>query len=437
MVSVMTTATIRSEWVGRVVDERFTLLQWLGGSERSDVFLTELQGPSPRKAAIKLVPADGEDAEIRLADWATKNLSHPHLIKLLHTGRCQIDADALLYAVMEYADEVLSEIIPERPLTPGEAKQTLAPVLDALSYLHAKGFVHGHLKPSNIMAVDNQLKLSADTLHATGKPGKHLPPTVYDAPERANGTISPAADIWSLGVLLVETLTQHPPIWDSTTNREPVVPQSIPQPLAGIAKECLRSDLSRRCTISDVRRWLEDPLSLPNSTGEPAATPRPARLRLTIIIAAVLVLMAAVAGLELRSHQTRPSPASGQQQPMQPTAALPPPSAPQTQASKDLTVKGAVAQRVLPNAPQSALMTIQGTVQVRVRVTVDPSGKVSNATFDSPGPSKYFANLALQAARNWTFKPPLLVGQPVASMWILRFQFRRTGTDAIPVEASR
>jgi len=69
-----------------------------------------------------------------------------------------------------YADEVLSEILPERALTPAEAKEMLAPVIDTLSYLHAKGLVHGRLKPSNILAVDDRLKLSGDSFKGRAAP---------------------------------------------------------------------------------------------------------------------------------------------------------------------------------------------------------------------------------------------------------------------------
>jgi TonB family protein len=438
MVSAMTAAAIRSDWVGRVIDGRFTLLQWLGGSGRSGVFLTELQDPRSRKAAIKLIPADAGDAGTHIAGWAaTKTLSHPHLMSLLHTGRCQIDTAVLLYAVTEYAEEVLSEIIPERPLTPCEAEEMLAPVLDALSYLHGKGFVHGHLKPSNIMAVDNQVKLSGDSLQVTGKLGKHfLSPTVYDAPEGATETISPARDVWSLGILLVEVLTQHPPVWDRSTNREPVVPESIPQPFADIAQKCLRFDYARRCTISDVKNRLEAVRSLPNPARKTGRTV-PAKLRVTVLIAAVLVLFAAIVALELRSHQARSPLPTEKQGPVHAIAARPPQSpVPGTPTSKGLTVQGSVAERVLPNVPESARMTIRGTVKVSIRVTVDSSGDVSNATFDSPGASKYFANMALHAARDWKFKPAQVDGQSVTSVWILRFQFRNTATEVTPVEAS-
>jgi TonB family protein len=434
----MTTAAIRSDWVGRIIDGRITLLQWLGGSEWSGVYLTELQGDRSQKAAIKLIPADAGDAEAYIAGWAaTTTLSHPHLMRLFHTGRCQIDSAGLLYVVTEYAEEVLSEIIPERPLTPREANEMLAPVLDALFYLHEKGFVHGHLKLSNIMVVDNQVKVSGDSLEFKGELGKHFPALrVYDAPEVAIERISPTADVWSLGVTLVEALTQHPPVWDRSTNREPAVPESIPQPFADIAQGCLRFDPARRCTLSDVKARLEPARSLPNPTRKTGRTV-PAKLRVTALIAAVLVLLAVIAALQLRSRQTRPSLPTGKQRPVPTTAVLPPQSpVPGTQTSKSLAMKGAVAERVLPDVPRRASMTIQGKVEVRIRVTVDPSGDVSNAAFDSPGVSKYFANLALQAARNWRFKPAQVDDQAVSSVWILRFQFRQTGTEVTPVEAS-
>ena len=43
----------------------------------------------------------------------------------------------LLYVVMEHAEENLSEILPQRALTPSEARDMLGLVLDALSNLHA------------------------------------------------------------------------------------------------------------------------------------------------------------------------------------------------------------------------------------------------------------------------------------------------------------
>ena len=99
-------------------------------------------------------------------------------------------------------------------------------------------------------------------------------------------------------------------------------------------------------------------------------------------------------------------------------------------------VKGTVAERVLPDVLPSARESIRGQVNIRIRVTVDPRGDVSNATFDSPGPSKHFAKLALQAAQHWRFTPAQVDGQAVSSVWILQFQFTQTAILVAPVQAS-
>lgn len=431
----MSTATVRKDhdWIGRVIDGRFTLLQWLGGSEWGDVFLTELPENPSQKAAIKLVPADTADADAHIAGWAaTTTLSHPNLVRLFHTGRCQINSARLLYAVMEYAEENLSQVIPERPLTPSETREMLPAVLDALSFLHQKGFVHGHLKPSNIMVVDNQLKICWDRRHVAGQLRKRLPALgAYDAPELASGTISPAADVWSLGVTLVEALTQQKPTWDGSTSREPVLPGSIPQPFADIARECLRTNPTQRCTLRDVKARLDPARSLPSPVNK-ISEARTGRFRLTALIAAALVLLV-IAALKLRLHQSPPV-----VQQAAPEMAAPPsqPSVPESQSSKGMLAKGAVVERVQPEVSRNASKTIQGKVKVTIRITVDASGNVSNAAFDSSGPSKYFANLALQAARQWKFKSAQVGGRAVPSVWILRFQFGRDGTEITPAEVS-
>ena len=100
----------------------------------------EMSGPS-QKAIIKLVSADQEEAAKRMAAWeAATALSHPNLMQVFAYGRCQIDSVPLFYVVTEFADEVLAEVLRERPLTPQETHEMLGPALDALSYLHGKGF---------------------------------------------------------------------------------------------------------------------------------------------------------------------------------------------------------------------------------------------------------------------------------------------------------
>jgi len=66
---------------------------------------------------------------------------------------------------------------------------------------------------------------------------------------------------------------------------------------------------------------------------------------------------------------------------------------------------------------------VEGHFKVSICVEVDPEGNVSQASIDSPGPSRYFANQALRAAQNWKFNPAKVDGRAVPSTWLLEFQF--------------
>src|SRR2546422_11551930 len=122
---------------------------------------------------------------------------------------------------MEYAGEDLSQMLPHRPLTPAEARDMLAPALDALAYVHGKGFAHGHMKPANIMAIDDQLKLSSDGLCRMGEStGGRRKPRGYDPPEAARGTIAPAGGGWALGKNPGAAPAQRPAGWEGEENGE-------------------------------------------------------------------------------------------------------------------------------------------------------------------------------------------------------------------------
>src|SRR6266404_1420804 len=188
----MNTAVARESLVGQVVDGKYELLQWLGNSEHSTVFRTELPWQK-QKAAIKLVPVTSQQVEEQISQWKiAATLSHPHLLRIFDAGVGQIMGTRMLYVVMEYAEEDLSQVLPVRPLSAHEAGEMLRPVLDVLSHLHEKGLVHGRIKPSNVMAVENQIKLSCDHVHRLGDPSdKDTLPSIYDAPEIETGAICP------------------------------------------------------------------------------------------------------------------------------------------------------------------------------------------------------------------------------------------------------
>ncbi len=478
------------QWEGQVVNGSFPLRQYLGGSHHSHhsaVFLTERRGREPQKAAIKLIAVDPASAAIQLARWElAAKLSHPHLLRLFETGSCQLDSVVLLYVVMEYAEENLAQILPQRPLTPAEARDLLEPALDALAYIHGKSLAHGRLKPSNILAAHDQLKLSSDSLvrvdeSASGvaKSGVALP-SVYDAPEVAIGKISSASDSWSLGMTLMEALTQRLPVREGMA--EPV-PETVPVPFMGIAHCCLRRDPQRRCSAADIAARLRSTSSSSTATSKSVSKAQgPSTLRIPAaaakwryilpVTALALVATAVLIGPKLlnqspegqpqaavsaehsaesssprsseRSFEPQNAPAKLQSAPVKtkPSArkpvgtnqsssgAVPAPASapPAPEASVPASSQGTVLQQVEPSVSKSARNTIHGTIKVRVKVGVDPSGSVESATLVSPGPSKYFARQAMQAVQQWKFVP---APGHYARTWIVRFGFRRSGTDAV------
>src|SRR5881628_581369 len=67
---------------GQVIDNRFRLRQYLGGTDDSDVFLTQFADPQSRRAAIKFIPA-GPTADLQLSLWRrVKQLEHPNLLRI-------------------------------------------------------------------------------------------------------------------------------------------------------------------------------------------------------------------------------------------------------------------------------------------------------------------------------------------------------------------
>ena len=475
-----------SECVGHVINGEFPLEQYLGGSEQSAVFLTERPGSESSRAAIKIVSADA-NADLRLSQWRlAQGFAHPHLIRIFDSGRCRLLDRDLLFVVMDYAEENLAQIIPERPLTAGEAQEMLAPLLDTLAWLHSKNLVHGRLKPSNILAIKDQLKLSSDGICAFGASINILgKPCAYDAPESASTGLTPGSDVWSLGVSLAEVLTQRVPAGNVKAESEPISADALPAPFSEIVRGCLHPDPAQRWTLSAIAAHLqpqpspvtsEPPLEATPPSPAPVVAPQinaprsevvppPANARATLarrrllLTAVAVVAVVILAGWALRLHRETTSASPESRSNAQPTSSENAPvgsashskpspvphraqvrtaqTKPAPQRGGDAAptdhapLEGAVVHQVLPDVPQSARDTIQGTVRVGIRVQVDRSGAVVGTALESAGPSAYFARLALQAAQNWTFTP----GSQDMRTFTLRFQFTNTATRASAAQA--
>ena len=464
-------------WEGQVIDGRFPLRQYLGGSAHSGVFLTEYGQESPRATVIKLVSADSGKAEAwMLRRELAAGLSHPGLVSLFHFGTCQIEGTGLVYVVMERADEDLSQVIPTRPLAPAEVREMLPPVLETLAYIHSEGFAHGRLTPTNIMAASDRVKVSSDGLLRIGESSDDLwEPSPNGPPESRTG-VTPGGDVWSLGMTLVEALTQHAPAWDPAGTGDPVVPEHLEAPFLDIARRCLRLDPRLRCSLDEIVRALQPAVPSPQArpieakaipaakavTKRPYLVPAAVGTILGVLICTGLILTHALSSsAETGSpHPTASEPAAVQEIPQAaaaaqgakevaappddktPEASSPVPtlaaSVPATDNSAekaapavaDKPAAGDVVDRLLPDVPPQILGTIRGKVTVRVRVKVDPAGAVVDAELNSQPGSKYFDKMALDAARRWKFKPASDTGNGAGSARMLRFEFRTDGCEA-------
>jgi len=464
---------ISEGWVGRIIDGRFALHEWLGGSGSSGVFRTDLPQPVTKRTAIKLIPVEGAQADAYVAGWAkAEMLLHPHLIRVFRAGHFQFGSIGLVYVVMECADEVLAQILLSRPLTTDETREMLAPLIDALGYLHGKGFVHGHLKPSNVLVVDDEVKISSDGVGAGGRRNRFDALSVYEAPEAESGVLSSASDVWSLGMTLVEALTQRTPQWERESGRAPVLPEGMPPVFAEIARDCLRLDPDERCSLAEIKARLEPnkPIAFPTAakkeigsddavaaeereseqnSGQRKIPAAPVALGLmaVVVIAAILMMRSCAkqeatqsAGSEsVPAQSTAPPATSGDVQGPAQAAPVAGASGGALSAStaKRSSEKGGVLNQKMPEVAPQARRTIHGTVAVAVRVDVDANGKVSDASFKTEGPSKYFARVALEAARGWMFKPAEKSGETVPSTWVIHFKFRERGDEATAVEERR
>src|ERR1041385_5774005 len=389
------TSTPWQEWEGRIIDRSFPLLRYLGGNAWSAVFLTHYGEPEPRNATIKIVRADAAGEDLTARWQRATELSHPHLIRLLQQGSCQVDQDSLRYLVTEYAEEDLATVLGQRPLTTEEARHVFDSALEVLAYLQGKGLAHGHLKPANIMAVDDQLKISSDGIRAAGDlPDGTRKAGVYDPPEIHHTGFSEAGDVWSLGLTLVQALTQRLP--DSTASKQnPVLPEILPAEFREIAAACLQADPQRRPTVAALAARPRQ-ISVASAEQTLVSPPESHRNRRYGASAAALWLAAALGGfaiLHRRAEPLLPAPVVAAQPKVQEkaepapapptvprpaptgsadrmapthTVATAPPVRHKGSAKSERPPAGQVAHQVMPEVPGKARDTIHGTVRLSV-----------------------------------------------------------------------
>jgi serine/threonine protein kinase len=441
----MTETEIWTKWESQVVNGIFPLRRFLGRSNHSVVFLTECRQQNLPNAAIKIIPEDPAQAETQLARWrAAAGLSHPHVMRLLDAGRCKLGGHPFLFVVSEYAEQNLAQILPHRGLTSDEAREMLAPTLDALAFLHGRGLVHGRVQPPNLLVVNDQLKLSSDGILPRGESyGSVAKPSPYDAPEARNGAMSYAGDVWSLGATLMEALTQIPPGPHDDAGAR--LPSSLPAPFAEFVRRCLQNDPANRPTIRDLEEQLNPPPEAltpaaenpPTEAARPIESPRAAIRELPrqsaptrgtpipqwLLPAVVGFAIFMAVWLSIRAIHSRA--ASQAPVALASAAAQPTATAPQTPAASAPT--SSVLHEEVPAVSRGVRESIRGQIKIAVRVTVDRLGNVTGENTEVRGSSRYFARLAAEAARKWKFAP---ADNASPREWLIQFEFARDGISA-------
>jgi serine/threonine protein kinase len=424
-----------AKWESQTVNGVFPLRRFLGKSSHSVVFLTEYAAGNVAQAAIKLIPENPALTETQLSQWRrVAAMPHPHLLRLFDSGHCEIGGHPFFFVVMELAEQNLAQILPHRALTPDETRGLLLPTLDALGFLHGKGLAQGQLKPSNILVVGDQLKLACDTIRAAG------------------GENGAGGDIFSLGLTLAEALTQQPPSWLDAESVVASLPADLPKDLVDIIQRCVNRNPAERPTVADLRAQNSPTPSAAPARSEAPAPKQPAapaapqahgmsetqsvkpastwvgERRPAMFVAAtsamvfVVVIAVFFAGAHFFLRGTGASvpqaavPAAEARESADATDANPAPSPPSL-----------VVHQEIPDISQTARQSIQGTIKVSVRVTVDASGNVVAESLENRGPSNYFARVTNDAAKRWTFVPS--ENQDSRRM-LLEFAFTRAGTTA-------
>lgn len=204
-------------------------------------------GEFDQKAAVKLTNRNLFSDELikrfRTERQILAKLEHKNIVRLLDGG---ITANHIPYFVMEYVEGAsITDFCAENALGIDERLALFLQVCEAVSYAHRGLIVHRDLKPSNILVTKNgEVKLLdfgiakiLDSEAQTQTANAPFTPE-YASPEQIKGeTITTASDIYSLGVILYELLTEKTPaeiygveraeIWRGVCESEPVRPSSV------------------------------------------------------------------------------------------------------------------------------------------------------------------------------------------------------------------
>src|SRR5438876_3559111 len=234
---------------------RYKIIEKLGAGGMGEVYLAQ-DTRLGRKVALKLLAEGLTKNRDRLTRfdqeaYAASALNHPNILTIYEMG----DEGGRHYIATEFVDGVtLRKRLHASPMELSEVLSTAIQVAGALEEAHAAGIIHRDIKPENIMIrrnghvkvldfglaklTERALAEETDTEAITRAlvqtdAGVVLGTSQYMSPEQARGKpVDARTDIWSLGVVLYEMATGHPPFTGETkTDVIVAIAKSDPQPL--------------------------------------------------------------------------------------------------------------------------------------------------------------------------------------------------------------
>jgi eukaryotic-like serine/threonine-protein kinase len=205
-----------------LIDERYELWDLAGSGGMADVYLAHDE-VLDRTVALKLLKdhlAQHHEFVERFRREARNaaSLSHPHIVPVFAWGETR---DGTCFIVMEYlpGGTLKRRIISEGALPARTAAAVALQIAEALQAAHEHGIIHSDIKPHNILITDSGhvkvadfgIARAAETTTISDH-GDILGTAHYISPEQAMGEpVSPASDLYSLGVVLYEMLTGRVP----------------------------------------------------------------------------------------------------------------------------------------------------------------------------------------------------------------------------------
>lgn len=256
---------VRESLVGQVLDGRYRLRASLGAGAFGFVMAADwdVGGSVVSTVAVKLIEIS-QDRQEQLDELKEAlRLSHPSLVRNHSVGEAPLVVAGrevrFLYLAMELAAGTLESELRNGLLGAAEAMKLGSEISSALGYLRQQDRVHRDLKPSNILRLREGWKLAdlgiLRSLEAGATTDADPSGTLwYMPPEAHEGVLSPSWDVWSLGVVLMEALTNQRPYeaksrgeWFYRIRKEePHIPLGIPEPLNTVIRGCLVKDRGKR-----------------------------------------------------------------------------------------------------------------------------------------------------------------------------------------------